>query len=173
MQKFKRGDKVRVADDLGGPMSHFRSGYDAIVKGSYHDQFGHGDHDEYTLMACDTGSESSWYEEHQLTFLEHVGEEGIDQIAVDRDAREAIESDIDWIFDNWKEIRTSPSGATMDKLMELIGMTNPWGSRGEGITYIMNAQTTLIALDPILVAGDRKTFDEFCGDMRARMAMAR
>jgi hypothetical protein len=73
-QKFTRGDVVRVADDLGSTMSHFRSGADAIVMGSYRDQYGGSDAKNYTLMFCDDGNRVSWYYEYQLTLIRHGGQ---------------------------------------------------------------------------------------------------
>lgn len=82
-QKFRKGDLVRVADDLGPSMRHFYgAGKEAIVVGSYSDQYG-GD-----LVVADEGVEDddqeapedysllfeghgqvSWYCEDQLTLI--------------------------------------------------------------------------------------------------------
>ena len=73
-QKFKRGDIVKVADDLGMTMRHFRgAGEEAMVVASYADQYQGGryhkdDNIEYTLKFKKHG-EISWYHEHQLTLL--------------------------------------------------------------------------------------------------------
>lgn len=46
-QQFKRGDVVRIAEDLGQSMSHFGGkGETAVVMGSYRDQYGGNDRDE-------------------------------------------------------------------------------------------------------------------------------
>ncbi len=83
-QKFFRGQRVRVADDLGSMLRHFQSGCDAIVVGSYTgcdaivvgsytDQYGSaaGEDPEYTLLLKDDGvmDTVSWYEESQLTLV--------------------------------------------------------------------------------------------------------
>ncbi len=70
-QKYHNGDLVRVADDLGPTMKHFRSGCDAIVVGSYKDEYGRASWDDsrepiYTLWMQGRGT-SAWYYEHQLT----------------------------------------------------------------------------------------------------------
>jgi hypothetical protein len=163
-QKFKRGDVVHVAADLGRAMSHFKSDADAIVMGSYRDQFGGSDDhsaDSYTLMFCDTGGECSWYETSQLTFLRHGGQEEIDRVKAEREAREKVETALPWIVENWTKIRESVSGATMGELMRRIGITNPWGSRGEGITYYSNMRGTFQLLDPILSTGDLAQVEAF------------
>ena len=69
MQKFNKGDKVKVTDDLGPHMSHFQSGMEAIVIGSYKDQFGGSNTKSYTIHIQGQG-EISWYYEHQLTLIE-------------------------------------------------------------------------------------------------------
>ena len=62
---------------------------------------------------------------------------------------------------HWPDIREKPTGATMDELMRRIGITNPWGSRGEGITYYSNAMATFQLLDPVLSTGDIAKVEEF------------
>lgn len=81
-QKFFRGQRVRIADDLGVAMSHFPSGRDAIVVGSYsdlyHGSMSHRDH-EYSLMLQEddgTINTSSWYHEAQLAFVDKDREKG-------------------------------------------------------------------------------------------------
>jgi hypothetical protein len=157
-QKFRRGDVVRVAKDLGPSMSHFYSDVDAIVMGSYADKYGGDDVTSYTLMLLPEGSEVSWYYEHQLTLIRHGDEDLIKQTKMDRELRSMLYSDLDWIMENWKRMRAEKSipGATVVKLMELVGITDPWGSGGEGLTYYMNAQATINALDEALSSGDKK-----------------
>lgn len=47
MQKFNNGDYVHIASDLGIGMEHFTNTCDAIVIGSYDDQYGNpGDMDK-------------------------------------------------------------------------------------------------------------------------------
>ena len=65
-QKFKCGQRVKIADDLGEYMDHFKSGIEAVVDHTYAHAFGGDDVKRYSLM-FDDGSSSAWYEEHQLT----------------------------------------------------------------------------------------------------------
>jgi hypothetical protein len=160
-QKFKRGDVVHIAADLGSAMSHFPSDEDAIVMGSYRDQCGGNDVDSYTLMFLDTGGECSWYYTNQLTLLHHGGEEAIAKVESDRDAREKVEADLAWIVANWNSIRTNVSGASIGELMRRIGITNPWGANGEGIDYYANAYATFHLLDPILSTGSLELVEKF------------
>mgnify|MGYP003348488012 CR=1 FL=1 len=78
-QKFKRGDLVRIAKDLGASMAHFEADQDAIVMGSYRDLCGSGPNNtkEYEVLLCKNGDSHSWYYERQLTFIKHVGEDAI------------------------------------------------------------------------------------------------
>jgi hypothetical protein len=151
-QKFRRGDVVHIAKDLGSYMSHFDNDQDAVVMYSYAEKYGGSDVDSWCLLFCETGGEVSWYHTHQLTFLRHGGQEEIDRIKNAKDVREAKETDLAWIVSNWKTIRNKVPGPTMGELMRRVGITNPWGSRGEGITWYCNAMATMELLDPILSA---------------------
>ena len=68
-QKFNHGDLVHIAKDLGRAMHHFEADQDAIVVGSYADQYGGDDTKSYTLHLQGHGP-VSWYSEHQLTLIE-------------------------------------------------------------------------------------------------------
>ena len=167
VQKFKRGDVVHIAADLGQSKSHFKKDKDVVIIGSYADQFGGGNIDDYSVMFLDTGNECSWYDEHQLTFLYYGGEELITKITKEREQREKVESDLGWIVDNWKELRIgkiAKTGAWMRKLMSLIGITNPWGNHGEGIDYFSNAKYTMDCLDPVLLTGDIEKVKQFIAE---------
>lgn len=48
--KFHKGDLVHVAADLGMSMDHFAKDIDAIVIGSYRDQYGGG------MLSCQRSS---------------------------------------------------------------------------------------------------------------------
>lgn len=88
-QKFKRGNKVKVlrghmiwSNKQGMlDMSPGRVGKEAIIIGSYKDQFGgKGNTGTYTIMFCDTGSEVSWYDNNELEFIEEGGEHLITEL---------------------------------------------------------------------------------------------
>lgn len=142
-------------------MSHFTNDVDAIILGSYDDQYGGGNKDDWSVMFCDSGFSCSWYHTKQLTFIRHAGEEEIHRIREAKEERDKQKSDIDWILANWKEIRAYPPQATMDKLMAMIGIRNPWGSRGDGMTYHANMIATLNYLDPVLMTGDKEKLTQF------------
>lgn len=67
-QKFPCQSRVRIADDLGDTMSHFRSGCDATVLYTYAHAFGSDDVTSYCLD-LDGDGRVSWYREWQLTAI--------------------------------------------------------------------------------------------------------
>ncbi|KKL65339.1 hypothetical protein LCGC14_2155950 [marine sediment metagenome] len=68
-QMFHKGDLVHVTKDMPSYMSHFTGDSDAIVIGSYADQYGGTTINDYTLHLKGRG-QTSWYEENQLTLIE-------------------------------------------------------------------------------------------------------
>lgn len=155
-QLFHRGDMVRVAKDLGSSMSHFRADADAIVIGSYRDQYRGENGEDYTLLFCDDGNQVSWYHERQLTLIRHAGEAAIVAILDARKSREAVETQLPWIVENWNRFKAEGQypGASVNELMRLIGIVNPWGDRGEGLTYLQNAYGALGLLKQSLETGN-------------------
>lgn len=164
-QKFKRGDLVYIAADLGPAMTHFTADTNAIVIGSYKDQYGGDNIDSYTVMFYD-GNECSWYYENQLTFLKYVGEDEIIRIKEEEEIREELESKFEWIVSNWNNIRENVSSATICELMRRIGITNPWGANGEGLSYYINANFTFELLDPVLSTCDIKKVEDFIEEIK-------
>jgi hypothetical protein len=72
-QKFPIGTRVFVAKDLGPAMSHFPSGCEAIVDGTYAQQYGGRDTKSYDLQLLDENGSPcnrvAWYHEDQLTWI--------------------------------------------------------------------------------------------------------
>lgn len=159
---FKRGNRVKIDDDLGPHMSHFRKGCEAVIEHSYYEKYG-GELRQMTEFALmfDDGSTSAWYPGCCLTLIDEGGEHLLTEITNRRKVRELHETDLQWIVENWKQIRDKVPGATIGKLMSLIGITEPWGSHGEGYVYYSNARYAWQLFDPILSSGDRDKLDEF------------
>lgn len=75
-QKFKRGDIVQLADDIPWITSgrgkviayRYNSGKQGVVMGSYADEYGGDNHNEYTIWFPEGGA-CSWYEEKWMTLL--------------------------------------------------------------------------------------------------------
>lgn len=165
-QKFKHGDFVRVAKDLGQFMSHFTSDVDAIVMYSYNDKFGGGNTTSYCIYIKD-GGEVSWYYEDQLTLIESGCIGMLKEWKDEAEQRRVKQSDLDWIFANGESILKEASGASIAALAECFGLNNLWGRNGEGVTYYANAMATLRFAAPFLIAGDKSGYLEKCKEVRA------
>lgn len=157
-QLFHADDLVQVAKDLGPSMSHFTADCRAIVIGSYCDLYG-GNRDCHTYSLYLEGrGECSWYEEWQLTLIEHNQQVLLQEWRAARDKKIAQESDLDWIFANGAQVLKSASGASIEALGAKLGIDNLWGSMGEGITYYSNAIAILAYCEPFLRSGDKAAF---------------
>ena len=70
-QKFRKLSRVRVCDEMPDHMSHFDSGFEAIVEGTYSQLYGGGNIRDYSLYKIDSEGKIcnniSWYVESQLT----------------------------------------------------------------------------------------------------------
>lgn len=158
---FKKGDWVRVAKDLGPSMSHFTADCEAIVVGSYADQYGGRNRNSYTLHLKGQG-QVSWYYGEQLTLIESGR---IDKLAAWEEERAADikqKSDLDWIFDHGPEVAAKPPGASIQALASCFGLNNLWGSRGEGIDWYANAMGTMELAGPFLTAKDKAGWLALC-----------
>jgi len=90
VQKFQRGQKIRITDKMPSNMAHFESDCEAIVEHTYKEIYGGGKCESkmyslYILVEPDTriidvkageiykdhrGYSVSWYEEDQLTLID-------------------------------------------------------------------------------------------------------
>ena len=93
VQKFHRGDVVRIADPLPSYMIHFPgTGIEAIVIGSYHELCSQHsrasvrDRSQYSLLINGVGP-VAWYDEQVLTL---VRERNVDEVYVRRSALEEV-----------------------------------------------------------------------------------
>lgn len=161
MQKYKKGDHVQIAKDLGQSMSHFKNDCEAIVIGSYDDQYGGGNTDSYTIHIKGAG-ETSWYYESQLELIEANRLDLLTQWEDEAKAEADMKSDLDWIFSHGKEVLKGAHGSTVAALAKCFGLTDLWGSRGEGITYYSNAIATIAMAEPFLIEGDKKGWLSHC-----------
>ena len=164
-QKFHRGDLVRIADDLGPTMSHFKSGCEAIVVASYHEKFGHGGTEDYSLY-LKGGGECSWYYGSQLTLIEPGRLDLLDQWRRAAEDERITKADLDWIFSNGQDVLESPHGASLQALATCLGCDDLWGSHGEGFVYWQNAIATLSRAKPFLLAGDRAGWEKYAAEYR-------
>jgi hypothetical protein len=166
MQKFHKGDWVRVAKDLGPSMSHFTADCEAIVIGSYADQYGGSNHESFTLHLKD-GGECSWYYGSQLTLIESGRIDKLQAWEEEQETERKQKSDLDWIFANGPAVLERSHGASIQALADCFGLTNLWGRRGEGVDYYRNALGTLKLAEPFLKAGDKAGWLAHCESLRA------
>jgi hypothetical protein len=157
-QTFHKGDLVHIPK-LGSYMSHFPSERDAIVIGSYYDQFGHSSQSSYTLYLKGLGP-VSWYEEHHFTFVRHAPEL-LQQWQKEDDEVRTRHSNLDWIFQNGPEVVEECYTASIQALANHLGCSDLWGAHGEGISLFENGRRTLALAKPYLLTHDKLGFLEF------------
>ena len=167
MQKYKKGDLVHVAKDLGSAMFHFTNDVDAVVIGSYKDQYGGSNSKSYTLHIKGQG-ETSWYEEHQLTLIEHNRFDILKTWEEQEKAEEKQKSNLDWIFKNGKDVLKSTHNSTVSTLAKCLGCSNLWGSSGEGFVYYQNAMTVMTMAKPFLEKNDKVGWLDFSKKIQER-----
>lgn len=160
-QKFHKGDLVHVAKNLGHSMAHFTADIDAIVIGSYNDQYGCNNVKDYTLHLKGRG-QCSWYHESQLELIEANRLDLLDQWELEAAADIKGKADLDWIFEHGPEIADAMPGASVAALGGCLGITNMWGARGEGITYYSNALQIMSIARPFLLSKDKTGFMALC-----------
>lgn len=160
-QKFQRGDYVKITKDLGVGMGHFTSDCEAIIIGSYADQFGGSDIKSYKIF-IKGGGEVSWYHEWQLELIEKSRIDILEKWEKEEEEKFERESSIDWIFQNGKDVAANPSGASIQGLANCIKPNfNLWGSRGEGYVYYQNVAMLHMLASPFLINGDKQGWIEF------------
>lgn len=164
VQKFNKGDHVKVIKDLGSGMGHFQSDCEAIVIGSCADQYGGNDTNSYTLHIKDFG-QVSWYYEHQAELIEANRVDLLELWEAEAKKESEIKSDLDWIFANGEEVLKNAHGASISALARCFGLTDLWGGRGEGFIYYSNAMATLLMAKPYLEAGDKNGWLQRCAEM--------
>jgi hypothetical protein len=67
-----RSQFVHVCKEMPFEMSHFNSDFDAIVAGTYSQEYGGKNIDQYCLWEIRDSrvvNKTAWYDEHQLTLL--------------------------------------------------------------------------------------------------------
>jgi hypothetical protein len=134
MQKFQKGDWVRIAKNLGDSMRHFESGCEAIVIGSYADQYGGSNHNSYTLYLKGRG-QCSWYYGSQLTLIEPGRLDKLQAWQEEAEAEKRQKSDLDWIFANGPSVSDNPNSASIEALAECFGLMDMCGCNGEGLNH--------------------------------------
>lgn len=161
IQKYQRGDHVHVVKDLGACMVHFESDCEAIVIASYKEQFDCGDTSQYTIHLKGRG-DCAWYGEHQLELIEANRLDMLEKWEDDERQEEKKKANLDWIFKNGEDVLNAPHTASIAALARCFGLTNLWGSRGEGFVYFSNTARTLSFAKKFLLASDKDGWFKFC-----------
>ena len=79
-QKFSRGARVKVCRIMPSYMSHFQSGFEAIVEYTYAQKYGGTDVKSYSLIMLKNNvpvNAIAWYEENQLTLISNDIKDGL------------------------------------------------------------------------------------------------
>lgn len=118
-QKFKRGNLVHIAV----------KDKDAIIVGSYADEFGGSDTKSYTVMFSDTGGESSWYKEYQLKLIDEGGEHLFDEAKKNRKRISKQNTDINYIASKLDD--GSLSSESILFLFDMLGHNTSFHRNGE------------------------------------------
>jgi hypothetical protein len=149
-QKFKKGDLVQVASDLGSWMEHFRSGCQAIILYSYAEKYGSGNVHDYCLL-FESGGSSAWYCEHQLTYIDHKPEL-MEQWLKGGEQKRAQRSDIKWIHANWSTVKEKAAPVSMLACMNLIGWDTSFNRNGEYFILYDDWKLLLPMVDRLMTA---------------------
>lgn len=155
-QKFRRGDLVRIADDLGPHMVHFRKSCEVIVLGSFDDLYGGGREDchTYSVFFKDQGS-CSWYEEGQLTLVAEGQHARLAEWELALEADWKQKADLDWIFAHGEEVVARGYTASLQALADTFNFGSLWGRFGEGIDLHANSAWLVVRAAPFLRTGDK------------------
>ena len=71
-------------------------------------------------------------------------------------------SDLDWIFSHGREVIEQRYGASVQSLANCFGLTDLWGSHGEGYTYYITSLQTIEWASPFLLSGDKDGWLAVC-----------
>lgn len=158
--KFFLGDLVLVKPDRRWN-NDFRTGENEeaiVINGSGGVINGYS----YTLY-FEMHGEISWYDECQLVLISRDRTQLLREWQQAARLRKIQQSDLEWIFKNCNTRESSVSGASIEALALSLGWTKSlWGSRGEGITFYMNATTIMEMAKPFLLVSDLSGWLAFC-----------
>jgi hypothetical protein len=173
-QKFQRFDHIKIAEDLGSAMSHFKSGVEAIVLYSYKEKYGGRHHAHQYCLYFKGGGQSAWYNENQLTLIASGQEALYNDWNTQAEERKKRHSDLEWIFSpKHMTADFSLSGDSAQAIADLMDAGSLWGSRGEGWTWYDNYQAVARFALPYIVAGDKDGFMAAVEKVKESIAAAR
>jgi hypothetical protein len=156
-QKFKRGDLVMIAKDLGSSMQHFTADRRAIVIASYKEQFGGGpDRAHIYTIFIEGGGETSWYYEHQLTLIEH-NPALLQTWQEHAEARQRDHTSLKWIIEHWDQALKISNANIILTVMEAMEFDSAFKRNGEYYALWIDWENMLPIANTLVVA---KTIDE-------------
>ncbi len=160
-QKFHRGNLVHIKKiPKNSSMGHFQSDCNAIIIGSYYEQYGGGPNPEHEYTIMINGYKTSWYYESQLTLLDKGGEHLIKKAEKKVENKEKNYKDPKWIYTNLDEaLKSDYSNLAIQTLGELTGFTNWYGSHGEYYIYIENIFQAIVMIS--FAISKTKNYKEF------------
>ena len=171
MQKFKKYDWIKVAKELDDSMNHFEKDCEAIVIGSYADQYGGENYSDFTIFIKGHG-EVSWYNDYDLELIETNREDKLiewqEHIRIEKEKK----SDLDWIFNNGPEFLKKPVNCSIQELANCFGCDDLWGNQGEGYIWYMNALKTLQLAAPFLETKNKDGWLRFCDVLKQKQPVA-
>ena len=129
-------------------------GQEAIIVGSYADQYGGDDRKQYKIMFCETGNTMSWKDQSQMELIEEGGEHLFDEAKIKRDEISKRNTDINYIKGN---IDGGLSSESVLFLFDMLGYKSSFISNGEFYVLMMDWQK----LKPVFThIKDSKTLEE-------------
>lgn len=131
-QKFKRGNLVHIAKDLGPAMSHFENDKNAIILYSYADKYQGDNTKSYAVMCPERGNTTAWYHEHQLTLIDEGGEHLIKEANKNRERISKQNTDINYIVQRLGNYELSSESILF--LFKMIGHDTSFHKNGEFYT---------------------------------------
>ncbi len=96
----------------------------------------------------------AWTEAWRMKLVKHDQTALLREWETELKKKHDMQQDLGWIVSNWKKLNGSIPGASMAYLMSRIGIHEPWGPRGEGMTWYANACAAFALLDPVMQTGD-------------------
>lgn len=90
--KFRRGNLVRIKDDLGLCKAHFQKAQEAVIIGSYLELCG-GEHDiyNYQVRLRQSGRCVAWYDEDDMILVDAGGENLVEE-AIETELRNEVKN---------------------------------------------------------------------------------
>lgn len=129
MQKFKRGNLVRVVKTGCTYKGNLSVDKEAVILGSYADLYGGTNIYDYSIIFTDDGNECAWFDKLQLILLDEGGEHLIEKAKETQAKTKAKNRDMKYVSE---KIETeSISAESILFLFEMLGIHSSFNHNGE------------------------------------------